>query len=206
MFTGLVEKTSTVHQIYKKDGITHLEIEAPENFSTSIGDSVAVNGCCLTVAQEPTDILVFHVNAETARLTNISSLKQGQTINLERALQLGDRLGGHLVSGHIDQLGTLEKIDRHPEGWNITVSLPNSLKPLIIPKGSICLDGISLTINRITDDTSGSTIELMLIPTTINDTHFHKISEGWKLNVEVDIMGKYMQRFQQTGFTSPQET
>ena len=194
MFTGLVETTSILTNIDKRKGITCLEMVTPPKFDCRTGDSIAVNGCCLTVAEEPGKTILFHVNDETERLTSVSLWQPGFEVNLERALALGSRLGGHLVSGHVDDLAELTAINRQDNGWTIEVAIGNHCKPLVIPKGSICLDGVSLTINRIVDKPNHCVIYSMLIPTTIHHTHFKGLKTGWHFNLELDIMGKYLLR------------
>ena len=112
-------------------------------------------------------------------------------------MQLGDRLGGHLVSGHVDGLGMIERILKKPDGWDLTVRLPRDLARYVIPKGSICLDGISLTVNSITDDDQGTVLSLMLIPTTVTLTSFEYLLPAQPVNVEVDQIGKWVERFAQ---------
>ena len=197
MFTGLVEMQGKVLAWEPKEEGVRFHIEVAETLSGRIGDSIAVNGCCLTVVSDPTKskILEFDVSPESLEKTNLSSLSLGSLVNLERALALGDRLGGHLVSGHVDGLASLlsRKARGAYEDWEITV--PRTFSHLLIPKGSICLDGVSLTVNALKDSPQGTQVNLCLIPTTLKATTFSTLPVGWKLNVELDMMGKYVARF-----------
>ncbi len=196
MFTGLVEQCARLAQIDKKDGFTVLTFELAEasSYAQTLGESVAVNGCCLTLTYADMRSLRFDVNHETLAKTNLAQLKVGSPVNLERALRLGDRLGGHMVSGHIDGTAELVKIDKKPGGWDVFVQLSLDLGRYVIAKGSISLDGVSLTVNSLDDSPRGSLIRLTLIPTTIQMTSFQHLEEGWRFNVEVDLLGKYIER------------
>jgi len=204
MFTGLIERTGRIvamtnsEQTIPGSSITHVIVDAGNDFETAIGDSIAVNGCCLTVTSNKMRMLSFDVSSETLACTSLGELSNGQEVNLERALRLGDRLGGHLVSGHVDGTGEILAIGKQPDGWQLSVILPRALGRYMIPKGSVCLDGVSLTINQV-DDTDeaapGQTvIHLMLIPTTVTLTTFKHLSPGQRINVEVDMMAKYVER------------
>jgi riboflavin synthase len=202
MFTGIIERTGKVvsvstHLEGGADGmnaITQVIIDAEKGFETKLGDSVSVNGCCLTVTSNKMNLLSFDVSRETLDKTNLADLKEGQDINLERAMALGDRLGGHLVSGHIDCCGTIERIEKNSDGWIVEVSIPKDFGRYLIAKGSICIDGVSLTINTLTDVADRSVVGLTLIPTTISLTCFRHALKGAEVNIEVDLIGKYIER------------
>lgn len=196
MFTGLVEAKGKIRSISINDGITKFTIQIPnrDKLDAKFGDSIAVNGCCLTVTELFDDAYSFDVSSETLAVTNLAKLKEGQTVNLERAMQLGDRLGGHLVSGHVDGQGTIQSIVKNSDGWDVVVKLDHSLSQFVIHKGSICLDGVSLTVNKLVDEEKSSLVSLMLIPATIQETTFSDLSEGWELNIEVDMLSKFMKR------------
>ena len=157
MFTGIIERTGRVVSLTAPESatcdlmaaITQLIIDPGKGFETNLGDSVAVNGCCLTVTSNKMQLLAFDVSAETMRRTTMRGLREGSDVNLERALKLGDRLGGHMVSGHVDGVGTVERIQKLPDGWDLTMALPRELGRYVIAKGSICLDGVSLTVNAL---------------------------------------------------------
>jgi len=202
MFTGIIERTGKVVSIstHRSDGpsgmnaITQIIIDPEKGFDTKLGDSVAVNGCCLTVTSNKMHLLSFDVSRETLEKTNLADLKESQEVNLERAMALGARLGGHLVSGHIDCCGSIEKIEKNPDGWIVNISIPRTFGRYLINKGSICIDGVSLTINTLQDITDRSVVGLTLIPTTISLTCFRHATEGAEVNIEVDLIGKYIER------------
>ncbi len=197
MFTGLVERMGRIADISGHDGFTVLRVELSqaEPYVTQLGESIAINGCCLTVTAFDQKFMSFDVSHESLAKTNLGTLKVGSAVNLERALRMGDRLGGHMVSGHVDGCGTLESIDAQEGGWNVFVLVPRELSGYIIPKGSITLDGVSLTINEVIDLAQASRIRLTLIPVTVSQTSFSELKAGWPLNIEVDLLGKYLERF-----------
>lgn len=208
MFTGIIERTGRIISLTTpQDGggglmtsITQLIVDAGKNYETRNGDSVAVNGCCLTVTRTTVQMLAFDVSGETLARTSLGSLREGAEVNLERALKLGDRLGGHLVSGHVDGFATVERIQKQPDGWVVEVAVGAELGRYLVRKGSICLDGVSLTVNTVEDrqerhELEGSTlVSVTLIPTTVSLTSLKTLREGQQLNVEVDMIGKYVER------------
>ncbi len=202
MFTGIIERTGKVvavstHRAGGTSGmnaITQITIDPEKGFETKLGDSVSVNGCCLTITANKMNLLSFDVSRETLDKTNLGSLKEGQDVNLERAMALGARLGGHMVSGHIDCCGTIEHIEKNPDGWIVEVSIPRDFGRYLISKGSICIDGVSLTINTLKDVAGRSVAGLTLIPTTISLTCFRHAIKGAEVNIEVDLIGKYIER------------
>lgn len=197
MFTGLVERMGRIAEIREQDGfkVLRVELSSAEPYATQLGESIAINGCCLTVTAFDQQSMAFDVSFESLALTNLGRLTIGSPVNLERALRMGDRLGGHMVSGHVDGYGTLEGIEAQEGGWNVFVQVPRALSGYIIPKGSITLDGVSLTINAVEDLEAYSRIRLTLIPATISHTTFSELKAGWPLNIEVDLVGKYLERF-----------
>lgn len=201
MFTGLVEALGTVEAITVNNGISQFRIgfEASEPWDAKYGDSIAVNGCCLTVTQILPKAYTFDVSRETLSKTNLDKLEVGHKVNLERAMAVGERLGGHLVSGHVDGLGSLSSLDPREDGWLVQVKLDQALSRYVIPKGSICLDGVSLTVNQLDDYEDYSLLQLMLIPATVRDTTFSQLPIGWSLNVEVDMLAKFMERLTKFG-------
>lgn len=202
MFTGIIERTGKIvsistHHAGESGGvsaITQVIIDPGKGFDTSLGDSVAVNGCCLTVTSNKMNLLSFDVSRETLERTTLADIEEGQSVNLERAMTLGARLGGHLVSGHIDCCGVIEDIQKNPDGWIVQVSLPRNYGRYLIEKGSICIDGVSLTVNTLSDVADRSVVGLTLIPTTISLTCFRHSVPGMEVNVEVDLIGKYIER------------
>jgi len=191
LFTGIVEELGEVNSIQRGSQSVVLEIKATEVLSdVQVGDSIATNGVCLTVTSFSEDRFTVDVMPETMRKSSLGELKIGDIVNLERALRLQDRLGGHLVSGHIDSIGTIKKKEREDNAVLITISLPQELKRLLVPKGSIAIDGISLTIAELTDNA----FTVSLIPHTAEVTTLGVKGVGDIVNLEADLIGKYVER------------
>ena len=192
MFTGIVEELGTVRTLRLLPESGQLSIEGRKVLEgTQIGDSIAINGVCLTVIRQSEREFTVDVMAETLAKTNLAELKSGSHVNLERALQLQTRLGGHLVSGHIDGVGNIRKITP----WGIAkvyeISAPPSQLSFMLPKGSIAIDGISLTIIDVTEDF----FTVSLIPHTFGETTLGSKGIGASVNLETDLIGKYVARF-----------
>jgi riboflavin synthase len=149
------------------------------------------------------NILAFDISSESMTLTNLGQLKVNDSVNLELALRVGDRLGGHQVTGHIDGLATVVEFKKSSDGSALTISIPSRLSRYVIVKGSLAIDGVSLTVNSIEDKKEFSLVSLMIIPATLQKTNFQTMSNGKKLNLEVDIMGKYFERFLATSNHQP---
>jgi riboflavin synthase len=158
-----------------------------------VGDSIAVNGACLTVETVAEGVLQFHTLNETLTRTNLGGVPIGGKVNLERALCLGDRLGGHMVSGHIDTTAAVQKVGKAGEDIALTVALPVSLRALVIPKGSIAINGVSLTIAELGD----SYFSVRIIPHTWSATNLPYLTAGSPVNLEADLVGKYVLRNQE---------
>lgn len=191
MFTGLVEELGTVQRLARQGNSYHLTVGAKKVLENlKIGDSVAVNGACLTVVRMDDSGFTADVMPETVRLTNIGSLQPGSRVNLERTLRLCDGLDGHIVSGHVEGLGTIS--EQRPEGIAVvvTISTPPELLKYIIKKGSIAIDGISLTVTEVTD----TSFSVSLIPHTAKETTLGLKKVGDSVNLETDILGKYVER------------
>jgi riboflavin synthase len=192
MFTGLIQSIGTVRSLQSVGGDVRIDIAAGEMDASDlqIGESVAVSGVCLTVVEKTADSFCADVSNETLSLTSLSQLQSGSKVNLERALQLSDRLGGHLVSGHVDGLGIVlsKKPDARSERW--IFSTPKDLLKYIAVKGSIAVDGVSLTVNAV--DNEG--FEVNLVPHTISHTVFGDTKIGEKVNLEVDLLARYAER------------
>ena len=196
MFTGLVAELGTVQRLDRQGESYHLTVSAVKVMQNlKIGDSVAVNGACLTVVDMHDSVFTADVMPETVRLTNIGSLHAGDKVNLERTLRLCDGLDGHIVSGHVEGLGTI--ICRRPEGIANVVEIAAEARLLryILPKGSIAIDGISLTVTAVTD----SSFSVAIIPHTAKETTLGFKGVGDKVNLETDIIGKYVERLLNTG-------
>lgn len=192
MFTGLIEAEGIITRTERAGTGLRLEVYAPEfGRDMAIGDSIAVDGACLTVVKFIRGAFIADVSEETVRRTTIKSYSQGQKVNLERAMRLSDRLGGHIVTGHIDGVGSL--VMRHPAG-NSTIyqfKAPLELMEFVVPKGSVSVDGISLTIADTRDDGFACAV----IPHTEQATTLKDKATGGPVNIEVDMMAKYVQRF-----------
>ena len=191
MFTGIVEEVGAVRAVVSGSewgSITNTARRVLEG--TKRGDSIAVNGVCLTVTQLFPDGFTADVMAETLRRSNLGVLKSGQTVNLERAMAADGRFGGHIVSGHVDNLGEIVQIKREGNAQWVTLSAPKDIMELVVEKGSIAMDGVSLTVAARTD----TTFSVSLIPTTQADTTLLSKRPGDKINLETDIIGKYVRQ------------
>lgn len=192
MFTGLVQAVGRVRAMSAMGGDVRLRI-AGGGFDypgLSLGESVAVSGVCLTVVARDAEGFDADVSNETLGLTSLAVLREGSAVNLERALTLADRLGGHLVSGHVDGLGRLlsKQDDGRSERWRIAA--PAGLMKYIAAKGSICVDGVSLTVNAV----DAEAFEVNLVPHTLLHTNFSELEPGAPLNLEVDLLARYVER------------
>ena len=191
MFTGLVEEVGKVREIKKSSKGAKLKVECKNVLEgTKIGDSIAVNGVCLTVVELGENYLSFDISYETLRRSSLSLIKPGSPVNLERALKLGDRLGGHILQGHVDTTTKITAIKREGEGYTFTFKLPKAYTHLVVEKGSIGIDGISLTIADIFPDS----FTVAVIPHTFEKTNLKFKKPGDAVNLEFDIIGKYVEK------------
>jgi len=192
MFTGIIEALGRVAAIEPRGGDVRLVIDSAnlDLSDVALGDSIAANGVCLTVVELTANGYAVDVSGETLALTSIGGLAPGSGVNLERAMQAGDRFGGHLVSGHVDGLG--EVVSRHPDGRSERFRLraPAALARYIATKGSITIDGTSLTVNKV----EGCEFELNIIPHTLEHTIIGSYQPGTRVNIEVDIIARYLER------------
>lgn len=188
MFTGLVEQCGKVLSQEEHVGSIRLVLEASfENLV--LGESIAVNGVCLTLLQAPVGQLAFDVSPETLRVTSLGALKLGDGVHLERALRVSDRLGGHYVSGHVDMAATISKITQQGEYTEVMIAgFDADARRYLCPKGSVALDGVSLTINAVTDDA----ITVMLIPHTLSKTTAGTWVIGQRINIEFDYIARVL--------------
>jgi riboflavin synthase len=196
MFTGLIEGTGVIKAVDRSGGDMNLSV-APLS-DCRIGDSICVNGVCLTATGIHNDVFNAYVSSETISRSTLGSIQRGDEVNLERALRLTDRLGGHIVAGHVDGVGKIRRMSRIQRSWLIEVGVERSLARYMIEKGSIALDGISLTINRC-DETS---FEVNVIPETAIKTTLLKKKAGDLLNVETDVVAKYVEKLLSKGKAS----
>lgn len=191
MFTGIVEALGEVVEIVAEGPGVRLTINAPHVAQgVAIGDSIAVNGCCLTVVAFTPEFLSFQAGEETLRRTNLGRLQAGGRVNLERSLQLADRLGGHLVTGHIDGLGTVARRDDDGDWCTMWFAAARPLMLQMASKGSIAVDGISLTLVEVLDDR----FSVALIPHTLDHTTLGVRQVGDEVNLETDLLAKYVER------------
>jgi len=200
MFTGLVEESGRVVELYAYCGQHVLRVAARRVLEgLAIGDSLAVDGCCLTVAAREGDVLQFDLLAETRRVTSLAALVPGSEVNLERSLAYGGRMGGHFVTGHVDAVGTIEAFEPRGTDHYLRVRLPAGSGRYLISKGSIALDGVSLTVAEVGVDT----VVAWLIPHTLAVTNLHTRRVGDVVNVEFDVLGKYVERMLEARLGAP---
>jgi riboflavin synthase len=189
MFSGIVEEMGAIGSLNKKQNLFILKIKAKKVArGTKIGDSISVNGICLTVTGIRDRVMSFDVMKETIDKTNLKYLKVKDKINLERALKVSDRIGGHFVSGHVDGVGTIKDIITLPNYVEIQAFLSKDLLKYIVPKGSVCIDGVSLTIGKVRK----TYFSVYLIPHTLEVTTMGSYKKGDTVNIETDILAKYI--------------
>ena len=192
MFTGIVEEMGAVLGLGRAGKVARLEVEAAvTREGADIGGSIAVNGVCLTVVERRPGGFVFELGPETLARTTLGGLAPGDPVNLERPLRFGGALGGHLVLGHVDGVGTVEEATRVESTTRVRVALPGpELEPLLIPQGSVAVDGVSLTVAAL----GARSFEVMLIPHTRAVTTLGRLRPGQTVNIEADVIGKYLVR------------
>lgn len=191
MFTGLVESLATVREI-RPEGPGVRLVVADEAIASraKIGDSIAINGCCLTIVELNGSEMAFEAGAETLSRTNLGRLKPGSQVNLEASLRLGDSLGGHLVAGHVDAVGHLQRREDDAQWSTMWFAVPNDLTRQMASKGSVAIDGVSLTLVDVTDDS----FSVALIPHTLSVTTLGQLKPGDEVNLETDLLAKYVER------------
>lgn len=195
MFTGLIEDLGTVREF--RQGAESIRLTVATRIPMAelqLGESIAVNGICLTVVSFGGGVFTADVSPETLDRTSLGGLAPGARVNLERALRLSDRLGGHLVSGHVDALASITERRRDANAVRFTFALPEAVNRYLVEKGSVAIDGISLTINAVADQT----FSVAVIPHTLEMTTLKEKSVGARVNIEVDIIGKYVERLMGT--------
>ena len=190
MFTGIIETLGIVQEIKKDKDNIHLTIDSSITNELQIDQSVAHNGICLTVVAINNSLYTVTAIGETIKKTNISYWKTGDQINLERAMKLGDRLDGHIVQGHVDQIGTCIEADEANGSWHYTFEYDESLHNITIEKGSITVNGVSLTVVN----SKKNEFSVAIIPYTFEHTNFKNFEVGTKVNLEFDVIGKYVSR------------
>ena len=195
MFTGIIQAIGRIAAIERggKDIRLHIETGKLPLAGVSLGDSIATSGVCLTVTDLPGDGFWADVSPETLSLTTLGGKGVGDAVNLETSLTLQTALGGHLVSGHVDGVGQVERIVEDARFWRVTIAAPENLARYIAMKGSICVDGTSLTVNQV----EGASFELTIIPQTWEETVFSEYQTGSLVNLEVDVIARYLERLKQ---------
>jgi riboflavin synthase len=200
MFTGIIAAVGQLKSLESRGGDIRLHIEPAKLDLTDVklGDSIAVNGVCLTVVEMASRSLQFDVSQETLQRTSLGQLKTGSEANLEKALAVGDRLGGHMVSGHVDGLGEVISKTASARSWQYKIKAPAELERYIAEKGSITIDGVSLTVNGVFD----GGFDINIIPHTLEETIIKHYQTGTRVNLEVDLIARYLERLlPQTGST-----
>lgn len=203
MFTGIVEELGIIRKLHVSGHSGSIEIEAHKVLqNTNVGDSIAVNGICLTVTALGKDFFTADIMAETVRRSSLKNATSGDFVNLERAMAADGRFGGHIVSGHVDGTGTILSMKKEENAVWVTISAPPSIMKFIVEKGSVCLDGISLTVAAVGE----SDFKVSVIPHTGGETTLLKKKAGNTINIENDIIGKYVDRLLNFKDSSPSES
>jgi len=192
MFSGIIKHTGKISQIYRNNNNCVIEILSKIKFSKSeIGSSISCSGACLTLEKYKGNLIKFYISKETLSRTNFKSLNKGDLINLEKSLKYGDRISGHFVQGHVDTTGTIKKIDFVGKSWFVNFKLPKKYKKYLIQKGSITINGVSLTISKILKNG----FQIVVIPQTLKLTNLMDLKEKDVVNIEFDVLGKYIKKF-----------
>jgi riboflavin synthase len=191
MFTGIVRERGRVAELTDGEDGIRLRIEAPATAPTvGIGDSVAVDGCCLTAVEIDDNTIAFDAVPETLRRTSLARLERGAEVNLEAALRAGDPLGGHIVQGHVDAVGRVRSVEPEGEGQRVWFDAPADLLRYCVEKGSVAVDGVSLTVAELDDDGFAAA----LVPHTLAETTLGSFAPGREVNLEADVLAKYVER------------
>jgi riboflavin synthase len=205
MFTGIIAAIGKVESVQAQGGDLRLDIDAQslDLSDVKLGDSIAINGVCLTVVAIKHRVLSFDVSRESIDRTSLGNVKKGSSVNLEKAMAVGDRLGGHIVSGHVDGLGKVILLEPSARSVKFRIEVPTDLERYIAEKGSICIDGTSLTVNNV----GPAWFEVNIIPHTMQETIISDYQSGSVVNLEVDLIARYLERLlpgekQHTGLTA----
>ena len=192
MFTGLIQSRGTIAQRVARATGARLTVEAPGLAADgwTLGESIAVNGVCLTLVEGSASGFCADLSAETLARTALSSLQPGRAVNLERALKVGESLGGHLVSGHVDGVATVLRLERDGDGRKLALEIPQALTRYVARKGSLCVDGVSLTVNAV----EGAIVFFAIVPHTLSATTLGELSPDAQVNIEVDLIARYLER------------
>ncbi len=204
MFTGIVEELGKVESIFRNGSSLILNINCSFARELEIGESVAVNGTCLTVSEKTENSFCADATPETFRRTSLGELSSGSFVNLERAMKLNGRFGGHIVSGHVDGTGKIASFENEENAVNIKIEVSKNLGKYIIEKGSVCVDGTSLTVTNVSQKNGKFYFSISMIPHTWKNTIFSQKKPGSLVNIECDLIGKYIEHFM--NFDSEGET
>ncbi|MBF0285682.1 MAG: riboflavin synthase [Magnetococcales bacterium] len=195
MFTGLVEEVGSVQSLTREGREGRLTVRCGFSLeSVKLGDSIAINGACLTVVRKSESAFTVQASEETLGRTTLGNLRPGAPVNLERALQVGARLDGHIVQGHVDAVAQVENLAPRGRGVEIWFRVPRDAGRYIVPKGSVALDGVSLTVNQARDEGESTHFSVLLIPHTQQRTTLAGLAPGGEVNLETDILGRYVER------------
>ena len=201
MFTGIITDIGSIRSIEHRGDLRAIIGCTYDPNGIDLGASIAVSGVCLTVVDKGRDAdggwFAVDVSGETINCTASGQWEQGRKLNLERALKVGDELGGHIVTGHVDGVGEIIAITPVGDSHQVVVKLPNELAAFVAAKGSITVDGVSLTVNSVTDDADGTSFALNIIPHTWDVTTFADLAVGHAVNLEVDVLARYLKRMEQ---------
>lgn len=200
MFTGIITAVGHITTVAPLGDSTHhgqrLTLETPADYlvDVGLGDSIAINGACMTVTSLDTVQTRFTIDISAESLTKTTGLTSGSAVNLEKALRAHDRLGGHIVSGHVDGVGQVSHFAQVGESWELRVLAPTNLAKYLAYKGSITVNGVSLTVNQVLDSPEGCTVSINLIPHTVQNTALHSLRAGTQVNLEIDLIARYVER------------
>jgi riboflavin synthase len=195
MFTGIVTDVGRLRAVRETNRDLRFEVETSFDLSTiDMGASISHAGCCLTIVEKGDNWFAVEISGETISLTTLGTWKEGDPVNLERAARVGDELGGHIVSGHVDGVGEVISVESEGGSHRVKIRVPRPLHRFIAPKGSITVDGVSLTVNEVEDDVFG----VNLIPHTWDVTTLGRLKPGVKVNLEIDMLARYLARWRET--------
>ncbi len=198
MFTGIITDIGTIRSVEQRGDVRLVIGCSYDMAGVDFGASIACSGCCLTVVDKGPDWFAVDASAETVSKTAQGQWSEGRKLNLERALRIGDELGGHIVTGHVDGVGEVSGIEAEGDSHRVTIRIGSELSPYVAAKGSITIDGVSLTVNSITDDAAGgATFGINIIPHTWAVTAFAELAVGQAVNLEIDVLARYLSRMQQ---------
>lgn len=199
MFTGIitgVARIVAIHALGAADHGQRISLACPADYlhDVGLGDSIAIDGACMTVTSLEQELQQFSVDVSAESLARIAPWRGGQDTNLEKALRANDRLGGHLVSGHVDGTGSVTQFEEKGESWTLCILAPQALARFLAYKGSIVVQGVSLTVNEVQDQATGCSVRINLIPHTLQNTALGQLQVGARVNLEVDLIARYVER------------